>query len=93
MTHSDPLEEYSGHATLRAGERELDVRVHLKGAFQPIDGRFHWYGRIDRDDAVKSLASEPAVVLETSGATAACRLSDVDPWGRYRVSGTGRPPY
>ena len=28
----------------------VPVRVTLGGAFQPIDGRFHWYGRIAATD-------------------------------------------
>ena len=38
-------------------------------------------------------ATGSPVVLRTPHGDAAGRLSDRDPWGRYRVSGTGRPPF
>jgi hypothetical protein len=31
--------------------------------------------------------------LRTPYGEAQARLSDVDPWGRYRVTGSGRPPF
>ena len=90
----DP-EGYDGPARLRAETETVDVEVRLRGMFQPIDGRYHWYGRVashaDVDALVESGAA--AVVLETSHGSAAGRLSDRDPWGRYRVAGTGRPPF
>ena len=69
----------------------------LRGTFQPIDGRYHWYGRIAQHDDVDALvasgASGASVVLRTPHGDAAGRLSDRDPWGRYRIAGTGRPPF
>jgi hypothetical protein len=89
-----PTEGYDGPARLRTDGGTVDVEVRLRGIFQPIDGRYHWYGRVaqhqDVDDLVESGAS---VVLQTPHGTAPGRLSDRDPWGRYRVSGTGRPPF
>ncbi len=41
MTH-EPEEQYDGPATV-AG---TPVEVRLRGHFEPIDGRFHWWGRI-----------------------------------------------
>lgn len=93
--HVHPEEGYAGPATLVADDGEpIDVAVTLRGLFQPIDGRYHWHGRIARDDRVDELGRAGAtVVLSTPGGQATGRLSDVDPWGRYRVAGTGRPPY
>ena len=73
----------------------VDVEVRLRGAFQPIDGRFHWYGRIAQHDAIDALVAAGCarVVLRTPHGDAPGRLSDRDPWGRYRVGGTGHPPY
>jgi hypothetical protein len=49
---------------------------------------------VARDERVDALAaSGAAVVLATPGGRAEGRLSDVDPWGRYRIAGVGRPPY
>lgn len=105
--HHEPGEEYAGPATLRAATtggsagdadptdtaQDIAVRVDLRGVFQPIDGRFHWYGRIATDEAVSALGSGTEVELDTGLGTATGRLSDVDPWGRLRVAGTGTPPF
>lgn len=75
-------------------EQGVRVEVTLRGHFEPLDGRFHWYGRIAADDALAARhANGATVVLTTPHGRAEGRLSDVDPWGRYRISGTGRPPY
>jgi hypothetical protein len=72
----------------------LAVDVALRGMFQPIDGLYHWYGRVASDDAVDALVETRAdVSLRTPHGQVAARLSDRDPWGRYRVAGTGRPPF
>ena len=79
-----------------ARRHRVEVEVRLRGAFQPIDGRFHWYGRIAQHDDVDALVASGGVrgvVLRTPHGDAAGRLSDRDPWGRYRVGGTGRPPF
>jgi len=89
MTH-EPQEEYDGPATLVVDGTETPVEVHLRGAFQPIDGRFHWIGRIRTPLQV---GSGTKVVLTTEHGSAAGRLSDVDPWGRFRIAGTGSPPF
>ena len=91
---TDPIEGYDGPARLLTEDRQVEVAVTLRGAFQPIDGRYHWHGRVSRHDDVDALmASGAAVVLRTPQGDAAGRLSDRDPWGRYRVGGTGRPPF
>ncbi|NUS50831.1 MAG: DUF4873 domain-containing protein [Nocardioidaceae bacterium] len=91
--HED--EGYQGTARLlRDGEADLDVEVTLRGMFQPIDGRYHWYGRVSSDPRVDDLAAAgPPVVLRTPHGDAPARLSDRDPWGRFRIAGTGRPPF
>lgn len=83
-------DEYTGPA--RVGE--IDVAVVLRGHFEPIDGRFHWWGRIAAHDRLATEhASGSTVTLVTPHGQAEGRLSDVDPWGRFRISGTGRPPF
>jgi len=85
---------YDGPAQLVTDDATLTVDVTLRGQFQPIDGRYHWYGRVAKDDRVDVLGRSGAtVVLETPGGRAEGRLSDVDPWGRYRIAGVGRPPF
>ena len=69
------------------------MEVRLRGHFQPIDGLLPLVG----PDRAADAALEPHSLrldghAETPHGEAAGRLSDVDPWGRFRVSGTGRPP-
>ena len=89
MTH-EPQEEYDGPATLVVDGTETPVEVTLRGAFQPIDGRFHWQGRVR---TVLNVKPGVQVELATAHGTAVGVLSDLDPWGRYRISGVGRPPF
>ena len=66
----------------------------LRGHFEPIDGRFHWWGRIAADERLDAEhSSGSTVTLVTPHGEAEGRLSDVDPWGRFRIAGTGRPPF
>jgi len=90
----EPEERYDGPATVLADGHRIDVAVRLRGHFEPIDGRFHWWGRIDRSEVLDGAVRSGATVsLQTPHATAEARLSDVDPWGRFRIAGTGRPPF
>ena len=91
---ADQVEGYAGSASLVSGDTEVPVEVALRGVFQPIDGRYHWYGRVAASDAVDALAeSTVEVSLRTPHGEVAARVSDRDPWGRYRISGAGRPPF
>jgi hypothetical protein len=89
MTHQ-PGEHYAGPAEIVDGDESVGVTVDLRGGFEPIDGHFHWYGRVGGDDR---LASGDRVTIRTDHGTAHGRLSDVDPWGRLRIAGTGQPPF
>ena len=94
-----PAEEYAGQARVSTGSNvgdgsTVEVDVNLRGHFEPLDGRFHWYGRIRASEELSAqVASGDTVVLTTPGGSAEGRLSDVDPWGRFRITGTGRPPF
>jgi hypothetical protein len=88
-----PQEAYDGPAVLVVPGAEHPVSVTLRGAFQPLDGHFHWYGRIAVDSALDTVRSGAAVILRTPHGEADGKVADVDPWGRFRVSGTGRPPF
>jgi hypothetical protein len=91
----DELDRYGGPATLRVGDREFGVHATLSGYFEPIDGRYHWRGRLARNDELAAAARGRAAnaVLSTGHGSAQCVVSDPDPWGRYRVSGISRPPF
>jgi hypothetical protein len=87
------MEHHDGHYDGPARIGQVPVEVRLRGRFQPIDGRFHWWGRLASDAALETLGSGATVTLETPHGTADGRLSDLDPWGRFRIAGTGRPPF
>jgi hypothetical protein len=95
MTAAHDEAGYSGEAVLVFGEREVPVSVELRGFFQPIDGRYHWYGRIARHDEVTALveAGARSALLRTPDGEATGALTDPDPWSRYRVTGTSTPPF
>ncbi|HEX7302455.1 DUF4873 domain-containing protein [Lentzea sp.] len=93
--HEHDEEGYSGPATLVFGTDEVAVEVELRGYFQPIDGRYHWYGRVKKNDEVTTRVEGGArtASLRTPTGEAQGTLTDQDPWGRYRVGGTSTPPY
>ena len=97
MTGFDDGDEdgYEGPATLQAAGREFTVQVSLRGHFEPIDGRYHWYGRIDQDDSLtRSIgSSRTSALLTTPHGTAPCDVAEPDPWARYRVTGISTPPF
>jgi len=98
MAWSPPEETtgFSGAANLSVSDQVLEVTVHLDGHLEPLDGRFHWYGRIERSAAVAAIkdAGTTAGVLSIGGATPAeLRLAEYDPWGHLQVKGMGTPPY
>lgn len=92
---SDRPDEYAGPALLIAGEARVDVEVRLAGHFDAISGSYSWYGRVAADPAVTALVESGSrrVTLRTPHGEAETPLTDVDPWGRYRVEGFGRPPF
>ena len=89
-------EGWAGPAVVLFPDRTVTVGVDLRGHFEPLDGTFHWYGRVDPDgssvlaDAVRPGAT---VTVRTSYGEAAGSLSDRDPWGRFRLTGRGTPPF
>lgn len=93
-TRHESQELYDGPAHVLVDAQRLEVGVRLRGRFEPIDGLFHWWGRIDASADLDGVTRSGATIsLETPYGTASGRLSDVDPWGRYRIAGTGRPPF
>ncbi|KRB79598.1 hypothetical protein ASE01_22980 [Nocardioides sp. Root190] len=93
MSRHDPREAYDGPAIVRTPDAEHEVAVTLRGAFSPLDGHFHWYGRVSDSGALAAVRSGATVTVRTEHGEAAARLSDKDPWGRFRVAGTGTPPF
>lgn len=88
--------EYHGTGTLHADGQEIPVEVHLSGHVEPTEGKYRWGGRIRRNTAVSDLAygRSRAVTLRTGDAYAADgSLGEEDPWGGFRISGKGAPPF
>jgi len=89
-------DEYDGPAVVAAPELNATVRVRFAGRFEPVDGRYHWGGRIAPDDRLGEFirAGQRSVTVQIGHNPAAtARLAEVDPWGGIRVVGVGRPPW
>ena len=72
----------------------MPATVTLRGHFDPISGKYSWYGRVAAAPDVAALVEHGArtVRLRTPHAEVETALSDVDPWGRPRVEGFGAAP-
>ena len=93
---SDVDDTHRGPAVLTADGREIDVDVHLTGHLQPIDGSFRWYGRITAHPDVTALhrGGHTEVLLRLPGGPdRAGKLTELDPWGHARITGSGQPPF
>ena len=86
---------YDGPAELIDGDTTVSVDVQLRGHFDPISGKYSWYGRVAANSEVTALVADGArkVRLRTPHAEVETALSDVDPWGRPRVEGFGAAPF
>ncbi len=89
---------YRGPASLRLASAEADpfeIEVTLRGHFEPLDGRYHWYARVAVHAGLESAlgGNKGTGLLTTPYGEAVGELSDVDPWGRYRIVGTSTPPF
>lgn len=86
---------YDGPARLVVDGRTLAVHARLSGRFEPISGRYQWAGRLRPDEElVAAVRTNATVRLETDGGhTAEATIREQDPWGGFRISGTGRPPF
>ena len=88
-------EEYDGPARLVVAGRTLAVHARLSGHFEPISGRYRWAGRLRAEEELHAAVQPNAAVrLETDpGHAADATIRERDPWGGFRISGTGRPPF
>lgn len=90
--HEHHDDGYTGPALLVTADAEYAVHAVLRGFFQPVDGRYHWHGRLSGD--LGNLAgNRHDAVLVTPLGQARCRVNDPDLWSRFAVTGTGRPPF
>ena len=95
MAGLDGSDGYEGAAVLEVGRSRFDVEVRLRGHFQPINGRYHWYGRLDAHEGLDELVGSVKAVgeLTTPEGSAPCELSEPDPSRRYRVTGISTLPF
>jgi hypothetical protein len=95
MSEINDDDGYQGTATLVLDERELTVEVTVRGHFQPIDGRYHWYGRLAEHPELAALVGgrKRTAVLRTPTGEATGEVSEPDPWRRYRITGVSTPPF
>ncbi|MEU1408551.1 DUF4873 domain-containing protein [Streptomyces sp. NPDC005728] len=96
MAHHEDDDGYAGPATITLDGVEHPVEVRLAGYFQPIDGHYHWYGRVGTHDALKEAVGNRAKApcrLTTPTGSVDGQLAEPDLWGRYRITGTGAPPF
>jgi hypothetical protein len=86
---------YDGSAELVDTTTTIPVEVQLRGHFDPISGKYSWYGRVAATPEVAALVESGVrkVRLRTPHAEVETALSDVDPWGRPRVEGFGAAPF
>lgn len=94
LEEREPDTEYSGAALLAAGDRQEVVTVDLSGHFEPLDGICHWYGRVAGEVApFKKPSGAPLFVTIDGGAETPASLAEQDPWGNFRITGVGTPPW
>lgn len=85
---------YCGPADLLVADELVRVTVQLAGYFQPLDGRYTWYGRVDANAELAHRARPGTpVVLWTPFGRADASLTDPDLWGRFRIGATSTPPF
>jgi hypothetical protein len=85
---------YRGPATVLFEDRAIEVQAVLSGGFEPVEGRYQWYGRLTGPELADLIGTgRLAAVLRTPAGEAPGELSEPDLWGRYRVSGTSSPPF
>jgi hypothetical protein len=91
-----PDEEYRGPAALSIDDRDVPVEIRASARFEPVEGRFRWAGRTKPDAELRERVSgglrDARITIPGSPQTAV-RLSEPDPWGGVRLSGTGTPPW
>jgi hypothetical protein len=83
---------YDGPATLRFGDEEREIRVHLYGHLDPIDGRYHWQGTAF-DTLAENVRLPQHVTVTIGEGQAEGRITERPPQGGYSLAGVGAPPF
>ncbi|MDP9793312.1 hypothetical protein J2S43_001824 [Catenuloplanes nepalensis] len=89
-------EEYRGPAVVHADGTPYPVEVRMSARFEPVEGRVRWAGRTAPHAELRARVggglSEGRLGIGGS-APVPVRLSEPDPWGGVRLTGTGTPPW
>ena len=89
-------EEYRGPAVLTIDDEKHPVEIRLWARFEPVEGRFRWAGRTSPDAELFDRTTgglREARLSIGDRQPRSVRLSEPDPWGGVRLSGTGTPPW
>jgi hypothetical protein len=92
----DADEQYRGPATLRIDDTDVAVQIRLSARFEPVEGRIRWAGRTNADETLSERVGRglrEALLTIPGSPQRSVRLSEPDPWGGVRLSGTGTPPW
>jgi hypothetical protein len=86
---------YDGPARLAVDGREIEAHVRLSGQFEPITGAYRWTGRLRPGDEVRETLRQNLDVVITTGddKSAEATVREQDPWGGFRIIGSGHPPF
>lgn len=74
----------------------MDVEVVIGGHLEPLDGKYHWYGRVVQHAAVDAAKADGATEVGLTigdGRSTEGRLAEHDAWGNMRITGVGAPPF
>ncbi|WP_245717149.1 DUF4873 domain-containing protein [Nocardia jejuensis] len=95
LSEPEPAPEFSGPGLLDAPGAEIPVTVALNGYLDPIDGNFHWHGRLSAADGIELPDPGRGQVFLTlpGGTPTPATLQERDPWGNLRIVGVGTPPF
>ncbi|NUS43933.1 MAG: DUF4873 domain-containing protein [Mycobacteriaceae bacterium] len=89
-----PAPDYTGPALLDIDGDDIAVTAALSGRVDPIDGRYHWHGRVAASFGELPTRRNSLVTLTLPGGTpTTARVDEHDPWGNLRVTGAGPPPF
>jgi hypothetical protein len=90
-----PATEYRGPAVLTTATAAQPVEVTLSGHRDPIDGRYHWYGRVNPVDhaPLPDPGRAPVTLALPDRDPRPGTLVERDPWGSLRIVGFGTPPF
>ncbi len=88
------IDAYRGRATITVNYIGISADVMLRGAFEPTTGSYRWQGRAVGEGFAHALTKRRTMaIIHINNTEAEVLVSDPDEWGRYKISGAGRPPF